>query len=42
MNWEPGDIFPNKLDAFVWGLLGGACLIGIAAILGRVVWQVIS
>ena len=42
MTWEPGDIFPNKLDAFVWGALVGVILIGLAAIIGRVLWQVAS
>lgn len=35
-------IFPGRLDAFIWGALFGTCLIGIAAILGRIVWQIVG
>jgi len=35
-------IFTTKIDAFVWGALVGAILIGLAAIVGRVLWQLVA
>ena len=35
-------IFGSKLDAFVWGALSGVLLILGAALVGRLLWQVVS
>ena len=44
MTYENNDraIFSTKTDAFIWGALVGICLLGIAAIIGRVAWQVLT